>query len=473
MNSLQVLPFYNLNDREFNLVNGIRSVQFSQLMDTDMFNLISNPDKSDEIDPDLMLTIPMSNYYSISQINNSIAKAGPKAISMFHCNVRSLPKNLVLLEDFLYSLDKRPEILAITETRLNENSVCNVDLLNYDFYHTDSPTLAGGAAIYIAKTLNSIPRPDIKFNMQLVESCWVEIDPGNGKAPILIGSIYRHPGAKIEEFTKQLDDFIKKLQNRYQLYILGMYRTHFLSNNPVKTAEYKKYANKLNHVKTVSKRVYYCKQFNLHRNNLKVTWKLIGTLIKRNTKGQMSPSRIIMNNKTFTNKLDIAEQFNKYFISVGPSLASTIDDYDEVPTKYINKSPVSSFIMSPVEATQVCRLFQNLNENKTSLDIPNKLIKIASEPLSIPFAYIYNQSIANGIVPDVFKISRVTPIYKSYAANQNFFKPSVRTNYGISTFKFSAIKIWESVPLELKRFPYMLFKKKYKRFLLSTQLTID
>ena len=57
-----------------------------------------------------------------------------------------------------------------------------------------------------------------------------------------------------------------------------------------------------------------------------------------------------------------------------------------------------------------------------------------------------------------------------YAANQNFFKPSVRTNYGISTFKFSAIKIWESVPLEFKRFPYMLFKKKYKRFLLSTQI---
>ena len=146
---------------------------------------------------------------------------------------------------------------------------------------------------------------------------------------------------------------------------------------------------------------------------MKATWKLIGTLIKRKTKGQTSPSRIITQNKTFTNKLDIAEQFNKYFISVGPSLASTIDHYDEEPSTYINKSPVSSFIMSPVEVTQVCRLFQNVNENKSSLDIPNKLIKIASEPLSIPFAYIYNQSIAKGILPDVFKISRVTPIYKS------------------------------------------------------------
>lgn len=56
-----------------------------------------------------------------------------------------------------------------------------------------------------------------------------------------------------------------------------------------------------------------------------------------------------------------------------------------------------------------------------------------------------------------------------YVADQNFFKPSVRTNYCISTFKFSAVKIWESVPQEFKRLPYMLFKTQYTRFLLRTQ----
>ena len=97
MNELQLIPckfchFYNLNDREFNIANGLRLVHFNQLIDTDLFNLISNPDKSDETDPDLMLTIPMSNYYSISQINNAIAKAGPKAISLISINMRSLQK---------------------------------------------------------------------------------------------------------------------------------------------------------------------------------------------------------------------------------------------------------------------------------------------------------------------------------------------------------------------------------------------
>ena len=67
--------------------------------------------------------------------------------------------------------------------------------------------------------------------MQLVESCWVEIDPCNGKAPVFIRSIYKHPGANIEEFTKHFDDLIIKLQNRYQLYILGDMNIDFLKYN--------------------------------------------------------------------------------------------------------------------------------------------------------------------------------------------------------------------------------------------------
>ena len=46
-------------------------------------------------------------------------------------------------------------------------------------------------------------------------------------------------------------------------------------------------------------------------------------------------------------------------------------------------------------------------------DIPNKLIKIASKPLSITFTYIDIQSIANYVAPNAFKISGVTPIQKS------------------------------------------------------------
>ena len=69
--------------------------------------------------------------------------------------------------------------------------------------------------------------------------CLVEINPCNGKAPILIGSIYKHPGANVEEFIKHLDDLIIKLQNRYQLYILGDMNIDFLKyNHHTQTEEY-------------------------------------------------------------------------------------------------------------------------------------------------------------------------------------------------------------------------------------------
>ena len=56
----------------------------------------------------------------------------------------------------LYTLDSRPDILAITETKLNHNNVVNIDLLNYNLFHTDSPTMAGGAGLYINKDLQCI-----------------------------------------------------------------------------------------------------------------------------------------------------------------------------------------------------------------------------------------------------------------------------------------------------------------------------
>ena len=67
-------------------------------------------------------------------------KAGSIALTLFHCNIRSLPKNLSLLHDILYCLDSRPNIIAISETRLNENSDSNIELSHYYFFHHDSPT---------------------------------------------------------------------------------------------------------------------------------------------------------------------------------------------------------------------------------------------------------------------------------------------------------------------------------------------
>ena len=72
----------------------------------------------------------------------------------------------------------------------------------------------------------------------------------------------------------------------------AMYKTHYLSNDPVKIGELKNYSNRLNHLKNINKKAYFCKKFALCKNNLKATWKIIANLIKRKTKGQTTPQRI-------------------------------------------------------------------------------------------------------------------------------------------------------------------------------------
>ena len=101
--------------------------------------------------------------------------------------------------------------------------------------------------------------------------------------------------------------------------------------------------------------------------------------------------------------------------SIGISVdTQTILDWHLGQSRLVNTQlTIDSFFIAPVTEIQVLTLFAGLKENKACLDVPNKLIKLASGPLSVPFTKIYNESIAIGVVPEIFKISRVTPIFKS------------------------------------------------------------
>ena len=48
-------------------------------------------------------------------------------------------------------------------------------------------------------------------DVELVKSCWVKVNPCNGKAHVVIGYIYRHPSVHIDDFTRKLDELIKNL----------------------------------------------------------------------------------------------------------------------------------------------------------------------------------------------------------------------------------------------------------------------
>ena len=146
------LPFYDLTDREFHAMVGSWP---DRRHDLDLYDLLPNPNKFDECDPDLMLNTPCSEYYSVRSFNKMLVNSDAKSFSILHCNItmQKFIKNPNLLEELLRSLDSKLDILGITEATLGEKSISNVNITSYNFFHTDSPTNAGGAALYIAYNL--------------------------------------------------------------------------------------------------------------------------------------------------------------------------------------------------------------------------------------------------------------------------------------------------------------------------------
>ena len=144
------LPFYDLTDRKFHVMVGSWP---DRRHDLDLYDLLPNPGKFDECDPDFMLNPPCSEYYSVRSFNKMLVNSDAKSFSVLHCNIRSLSKNLNILEELLRSLDSKLDVLGFAETKLGEKSIYNVNIKGYNFFHTDSPTNAGGAALYIANNL--------------------------------------------------------------------------------------------------------------------------------------------------------------------------------------------------------------------------------------------------------------------------------------------------------------------------------
>ena len=79
------------------------------------------------------------------------------------------------LNDFILTVKKTPEIIAISETKLQDENIYNISILGYVFLNTNSPTRAGGVDLYISKELTFIRRQDLEITGDGIESCWVKI----------------------------------------------------------------------------------------------------------------------------------------------------------------------------------------------------------------------------------------------------------------------------------------------------------
>ena len=68
-----------------------------------------------------------------------------------------------MLHDILSTVKTTPDIIALSESKINENTSANLNIPSYAFVNTNSKTQAGGVGLYLSINLEFSRRIDFEI----------------------------------------------------------------------------------------------------------------------------------------------------------------------------------------------------------------------------------------------------------------------------------------------------------------------
>ena len=84
--------------------------------------------------------------------------------------------------------------------------------------------------------------------------------------------------------------------------------------------QYKIYKNKLTNILRYCEREYYNKSLELHKKDIKRTWKILNEVINKRCKSNSFSTNFIEDGKEITNKQEIADGFDNFLWTLGQNL---------------------------------------------------------------------------------------------------------------------------------------------------------
>ena len=187
-----------------------------------------------DIDPDLnyfntlgLRTAAVNcSYFTETSFNDSI-NGRDDEFSLFHLNIRSLPKHYSDFTDYISCLNYDFTVLG-----LSANSCDLYNLNNYQHVSQYRENRRGGGVSLLIK--DNVPfsvMNELSVNNDLLECMFVQFGKSDlSSKPVIVGILYRPPGSDLEEFCSEFNLILTKLKNeRSNVYIMGDFNINLLN----------------------------------------------------------------------------------------------------------------------------------------------------------------------------------------------------------------------------------------------------
>lgn len=210
-------------------------------------------------------------------------------------------------------------------------------------------------------------------------------------------------------------EIIALIKSKNKLYNYS--KTH--PNNIICKQKLKDMSNLITKLKRRNKLKYFS-QFTINTNDPRKCWRSLNAIIYNKSTQLSDPLPSLISDPDdssliYDNVPKIIDVFNTYFSKIGNSVKTSIN-HNSLPiidTEIINNN--SNMYMFLTNRKEILEIIKNLKNNASSgIDkLSSKLLKNCCNELVNPILALVNNMLKEGIFPNVLKIGRVIPIYKS------------------------------------------------------------
>ena len=186
--------------------------------------------------------------------------------------------------------------------------------------------------------------------------------------------------------------------------------------------------NKVTSVLRNKKRKYFKEYFIKYRQNTSKTWEGIN-LAMDNTKYKKSLPQVVydLNGDSINSPLGKAKSFAKYFKDVPNNALKKIKParfwyMDYFRYKKANNNYLKLYDCNNNEITKHILQLKN-RSSPGPISIPNVFLKLIADQISQPLSIAINKSLRAGYFPNLLKLGKQTPVYKTGPCTLNNYRP--------------------------------------------------